>query len=254
MILGIRNIRAITVYVCLVMALVEVDSILADTSRRDKVKVELYYMPQCPGCRQLITTSFSEAFQTPGFSDMADVTFVPWGKAFLTVESNGSQEQQIIQHQQSQDQEQRVFDNVLESCALHTIGRNRQDQQFAYIECIDRTNTFEKDPSKVDRSCAKVVGLSTRQTRDIEACAVSREGHDLAEKNLRQSEMIDMEYAPWIVVDRQHTHAIENSVWASLFHHVCGVYSGPHRSEACPETTTITTDDDDDKDLIAEQL
>jgi len=196
MILGIRNIRAITVYVCLVMALVEVDSILADTSRRDKVKVELYY----------------------------------------------------------KDQEQRVFDNVLESCALHTIGRNRQDQQFAYIECIDRTNTFEKDPSKVDRSCAKVVGLSTRQTRDIEACAVSREGHDLAEKNLRQSEMIDMEYAPWIVVDRQHTHVIEDSVWASLFHHVCGVYSGPHRSEACPETTTITTDDDDDKDLIAEQL
>jgi hypothetical protein len=170
---------------------------------------------------------------------MADVTFVPWGRAFQNIEPIGSQEQQ-----QPQEQEQRVFDNVLESCALHTIGRKHQDLQFSYIECIDRTNTFEKDPSKVDRSCAKVVGLSTRQTRDIEACAVSREGHDLAEENLRQSELVEMEYAPWIIVDRQHTHAIEDSVWESLFHHVCGIYSGPHKSVACPETGI-----DEDKDL-----
>jgi hypothetical protein len=56
MILGIRNIQGTTVFVCLVMALIALDLVLADTSRRDKVKVELYYMPQCPGCRQLITT------------------------------------------------------------------------------------------------------------------------------------------------------------------------------------------------------
>jgi hypothetical protein len=248
-----------TVFVCLVVALVVVRSVFAEisfeerdfpetaipSSRRDRVKVELYYMPQCPGCRQLITTSFSEAFQTPGFSDMVDVTFVPWGRAFKNIESSGSLEQ--IQQQQ-QEQEQRVFDNVLESCALDTIGRNHQDQQFAYIECIDRTNTFEKDPSKVDRSCAKVIGLSTRQTRKIEACAISRGGHNLAERNLRQSELVGMKHAPWIVVDRQHTPAIEDSVWESLFGYVCGIYSGPHKSEACPDTAG------EDKDLFAEQL
>ena len=88
---------------------------------RDKVKVELYYMPQCPGCRQLITTSFSEAFETPGFSEMADVTFIPYTK---TTEST---------------KDRYVYDNVLESCALRVIGRDHQELQFSYIECIDHT-------------------------------------------------------------------------------------------------------------------
>lgn len=191
-----------------------------------KVKVQLFYMPQCPGCRQLISTSITEAFATDGFSDMANVEFIPWGQ----------------KHREGV--KDRVFDNVLESCALRSIGKEHQDLQFMYIECIDRTGTFEIDPSKVDRSCAKVIGLTTEQTQEIETCAKSQEGHDLAEANLQQAISIEMEYAPWIVVNGFHSKETEDAVWNSLFAYVCDVYSGPYRSKECPNN----------QDLIVEQL
>lgn len=208
----------------------------ASSSSYDKVKVELYYMPQCPGCRQLITTTFSEAFRTPGFTDMADVTFIPYGTAF----------------QKTNDQQQRVFDNVLESCALHTIGKKHQDQQFEYIECVDHFSRAETDPARVDRLCAVSIGLSSHQTRDIETCAISREGHALALRNVQQSESIGLGYFPWIVVERQNSAAIEAAIWESLFDYVCSIYSGPNKSPACPENTNNTLPSGDDS--IAEQL
>jgi len=194
-----------------------------------KVKIELYYMPQCPGCRQLISTSISEAFQTAGFSDMADVEFKPWG----------------FHHREDGHPVGRIFDNVLESCALQTIGNQHQDLQFMYIECIDRTGTFETNPSNVDRSCAKVIGLTNAQTKQIEECAISPEGKAIAEKYLREGENMEMAYAPWIVVNGHHSKEQEDQVWNSLFHYVCEMYSGPYRSKECHNY---------DEDLIAEQL
>ncbi len=193
-----------------------------------EVKIELYYMPQCPGCRQLISTSISEAFQTPGFADMANVEFKPWGR----------------KHQEDGHPQGRIFDNVLESCALQKIGNHHQDTQFMYIECIDRTGTFETNPSAVDRSCAKVIGLEDSQIKEIEECAVSKEGHALADKHLGEADAMEMIYAPWIVVNGHHSKEQEDKIWHSLFYYVCEIYKGPYRSSGCPQS----------QDLIAEQL
>ena len=36
---------------------------------------------ECPGCRQMITGSFKEAFAAEGFLDMAEVNLFPYGNA-----------------------------------------------------------------------------------------------------------------------------------------------------------------------------
>jgi len=238
----------------------EIDTHGGRDNTSDKVQVELYYMSQCPSCRQLISESFFDAFKTPGFSDMADVIFVPFGHvhtvpaAAATTTGSGNGERQS---------EERVFDNVLESCALHTIGSLHQEQQFSYIDCIDHHVHYEKVPSKVDRECARAIGLSARQRTDIEDCAASPKGHALAEQNVLRSEEVN--YVPWIVVDGIHSVDIETSVWESIFHVVCGVYSGPHRSRECRPASEYEHDHDQDTntfggsggdgvDLIAEQL
>lgn len=213
------------------------------TSRRDnihKVKVELYYMPQCPGCRQLISTSFSEAFYTEGFLDMADVTFVPYGIHDIQHKNNSNKE----------EKDRKVFDNVVESCALDVIGRTHQQRQFEYIDCID--HSIERDASKVDRECAKYIGLSKDQIKDIEICASSHRGQALAEKNVWQSKAIGANYFPWVVVDREHSSEIDTLVWDSLFRYVCQVYSGPLRSDECDRE--MDDGGNDDKDFISEQL
>lgn len=190
-----------------------------------KVKIDLYYMPQCPGCRQLISGSISEAFQTAGFSDMADVHFKPWGR----------------KHQEDGHPQGRIFDNVLESCVLQEIGNQHQDTQFMYIECIDRSRV--SNALAVDRSCAKAVGLDESRIKDIEECAVSKAGHDLADKYLKESDAMDMAYAPWIVVNGKHSKEQEDQIWHSLFYYVCELYKGPYRSSECPS-----------EDMMVEQL
>jgi len=197
-----------------------------DESSNLKVKVELYYMPQCPGCRQLITTSLNDAFSTPGFSDMADVTFVSYGNIRA---SKGTL---------------RIFDNVLESCALDKI--EHQDEQFHYINCIDHSES--QDASQVDVECAKIIGLSEDTIKRIEVCAATAEGHILANKMVEQSTNLtpEISYYPWIVVNNVHNIPIENEVWSSLFKYTCKLYKGSKKSQYCPGM--------DEEYLIADQL
>jgi hypothetical protein len=192
-----------------------------------KVQIELYYMPQCPGCRQLITTSFSDAFNTPGFSDMADVTFVSYGNVRAT---KGSL---------------RIFDNVIESCALDKI--DHQDVQFQYIECIDHSDST-KDASKVDMECAHIIGLFQDTIREIEICAATAEGHVLAHNMVLKSDAVSpaISYYPWVHVNGIHEFDAENEVWKSLFQYVCKSYTGQNKSPHCPG--------EGEDDLLAEQL
>ena len=53
----------------------------------DKVKVSLYYETECPDCRATITGDFADAYREQGFLDMAEITYVPYGKAHTTGEA-----------------------------------------------------------------------------------------------------------------------------------------------------------------------
>jgi hypothetical protein len=198
-----------------------------DLNLNSKVQIELYYMPQCPGCRQLITTSFNEAFNTPGFSDMADVTFVSYGNVRAT---KGSL---------------RIFDNVIESCALDKI--DHQDVQFQYIDCIDHSDST-KDASKVDMECAHIIGLFQDTIREIEICAATAEGHLLAHNMVLKSDAVSpvISYYPWVQANGIHDGDAEREVWSSLFKYVCKAYTGQNKSPHCPG--------EGEDDLLAEQL
>ncbi|VEU43990.1 unnamed protein product [Pseudo-nitzschia multistriata] len=221
-----------------------------------KIKVDLYYMPQCPGCRQLITSSFNEAFHTPGFSNMADVTFIPYSDGRIDTGSDSSTK--------------RIFSHTLESCALHFIGiggadgfetngtngltmhkkHEHQELQFRYIDCIDHYPSYQHSAATVDVECAKAIGLSEATVTRIESCASSQEGHRLAERYVKQVHSITnprITYFPWTMVDNVHDKDTEERIWNSLFEHVCSIYSGPLRSLHCQAPGDMNgTDDEDD--------
>ena len=73
------SIQNLVVATALAVAGIQGSFAQASESVDQKVVVELYYESQCPGCREMLTTSFKEAFQSEGFLDMADVTLVPYG-------------------------------------------------------------------------------------------------------------------------------------------------------------------------------
>ena len=61
----------------------------SDKEADDKIKIDLYYESQCPGCKALITTSFAEAMKAKGFLEMAELNFWPYGNAHETKSASG---------------------------------------------------------------------------------------------------------------------------------------------------------------------
>ena len=65
---------------------------LIEEENADKIKIDLYFESQCPGCRQMITTSFAEAMKADGFLEMAEVNLWPYGNAHEKQDFKGNWE------------------------------------------------------------------------------------------------------------------------------------------------------------------
>lgn len=205
----------------------------------EKVGIALYYESQCPGCRDLITTSFKEAFQADGFLDMADVEFVPYGNAQETKTDTGMYKFEC-QHGPSE-----CIYNTIETCALAKI----EDPlvAFQYIDCIERSDE-SRDPKQdyytVAMHCCKLVNLPEATILQMEGCATGGEGNELEHKAAEKTDGLvpPHQYVPYVTVNGVHTDKTQDAISDSLFNYVCDVYLGPNKSLACPgmEMTTTT--------------
>ena len=105
----------------------------------DKMKIDLFYESQCPGCRGVIAGSFTTAMQTPGFTEMATVTLHPYGNAR---ESAGSDGQWNFQCQHGAVECQY---NLMEACALNyykdTITTANVLPSFEFIKCVEANDS-----------------------------------------------------------------------------------------------------------------
>ena len=204
----------------------------------EKVMIELYYESQCPGCRDMVTNSFSKAFQTEGFLDMAEVEFVPYGNAKETETTSGSYQFEC-QHGYSE-----CVYNIIEACALAKI----EDPlvAFQYIDCIERSDESrdpQQDYYQVAITCCKLAKLSDATIKAMEGCATGSEGTQLEHEAAVKTDALDPphQYVPYVVVNGVHDDETQNAITDSLFDYVCDAYLGPNKSPACPGTKTTAT-------------
>merc|ERR1712238_578282 len=206
-----------------------------DTTDDNKVQVELYYESQCPGCRQLITTSFAAAYHTEGFLDMADITFIPYGNALETQNDDDDDTYSFeCQHGASE-----CVYNLIETCAIHKL---LEWTQFQFIKCIeqhDENRATDQDYESVALACGKSLGIEMSLMDEIKACVFSHEGNSYEHAMAVKTEALEPPhtYVPYVVVDGSHTEDIQTAVTESLFEYVCRTYQGTQRSTQCPTTT-----------------
>jgi interferon gamma-inducible protein 30 len=208
----------------------------------NKVQVELYYESQCPGCREMITTSFYDAYQKDGFLDMAVITFVPYGNAQESSNTNpdtGGLYDIKCQHGPSE-----CIYNIIETCALNKI--KCPYGQFEYLNCIennDENRDTDQDYSNIALKCATEINLNDTTVEEIKMCSTSKEGNELEHEMAIKTESLNPphSYVPYVVVNGVHDDDIQTDVTDSLFDYVCKTYTGTNKSSNCPTTTTATT-------------
>ena len=223
----------------------------SSTEDTTKVHIDLYYESQCPGCRELITGSFSEAYQTSGFLQMAEMTYVPYGNA-QEVEEDDDQEYHFdCQHGPSECRY-----NTIEVCALAKIPG--PTQQFDFLQCIehhDANRAAAQDYAAVTRDCAHRTHVDAAVLTTLQDCVTSSEGNALDHDMAVKTQALDPphQYVPYLVVNGVHDETSQTAITDSLFRYVCAVYTGPHKSSECPATTmtttTMTADQEEDNDV-----
>ena len=194
----------------------------------DKIKVELYYESQCPACRDTIVNSFKHAYAAEGFTDMAEVTFIPYGNA--SEKQVGSSWTYQCQHGETECQ----F-NYIESCGISLI--TDPVNQFNFIECIeesDNSRAAGQDYDTIVDGCAEVA-KSTAQAAAIKACRTSSTGNSLEHAMAVKTAALSPAhtYVPWIVAGGVHNDDVQNQIQGSLLSYVCGKYTGPNKSADC---------------------
>ena len=200
---------------------------LATFAQAQKVSVELYYESQCPGCRQMITTSFAEAYQAEGFLEMADITLVPYGNAHgIDSCQHGVEECEY---------------NMVESCALNLITDGLA--QFNFINCIEQNDTSRKTSGDYDGNidlCTAASGTDAYNSA-IKTCYKGTEGQEYETVMMNETDALSPShsYVPWVVGQGVHSDEVQNEVTSSLLSYVCSNYKGSNKSPDCPNATNF---------------
>ena len=203
----------------------------------DKVKVELYYESQCPGCRQTITTSFKQAFAAEGFLDMAEVQLVPYGNASEKEGVTGLWEF-TCQHGETE-----CVYNSIETCALDILADVPMDA-FNFVLCIeenDKSTSPSQDYNTVVDKCAEsaITRAHKFKASEIKNCPKNRTGNLQEHHQAVLTDALDPKhtYVPWVVAQGVHNDAVQNAVQTSLLAYVCSEYKGSKRSPDCDAAT-----------------
>ena len=162
----------------------------------DKVKVDLYYESQCPGCRQMLTTSFKQAFAASGFLDMAEVTLVPYG--------NATEKQSITKLWEftCQHGETECIYNSIETCAIDTLA-DKPLEAFNFVLCVEENDSKSTDYDAVVDKCAEAsIKIAHKIKADeIKNCPKNKSGNLMEHHMGVLTEALDPKhtYVPWVV-------------------------------------------------------
>ena len=214
-----------------------------DVGGTDKVQVELYYESQCPGCREMITTSFYDAYQQDGLLDMAVIIFIPYGNAQESSSSKNPNPDPRPYHFKCQHGPSECIYNIIETCALDKI--KGPSDQFEFLNCIenhDENRDIDQDYYDIAFKCAIEANLKDAVVEEIKICSTSQEGNELEHEMAIKTEALNPPhtYVPYVVVNGVHDDDIQTDVTDSLFDYICKTYTGTNKSSNCPTTATTT--------------
>merc|ERR1711976_612224 len=190
----------------------------------DKISIQLSFESLCPGCGQVITTSFGPAIEK-GLLDMVDFDLVPYG--------NASESQVGDKYSfQCQHGEEECQGNILDNC----IMAHAKDAKtgFLSVVCIEEyANVQGQGFDSALKTCSSKYNFSAA---DVTTCQKGDEGNKL-EHAAAQRTPSDHSYVPWLVVDGSHPgENDENAIFDDVFTWACNKYTGSNKPAGCTKT------------------
>ena len=126
-----------------------------------QVEIGVHYESRCPDSKNFVLDELKKAY--PSIKDQVDITYYPLGKSSSYKNEDGTIGFECQHGKPECDR------NMLQNCALNSIGKKNQDLQTSYIICA---MDFSKDQNK----CIEDAGLDLADTL---ACFHGQRGIEL---------------------------------------------------------------------------
>jgi interferon gamma-inducible protein 30 len=194
-----------------------------------KIKIDLMFESLCPGCGQVITTSFGPALEKAGFTDMVDLTLVPYGNA--SESKQGDNYAFVCQHGATE-----CYGNAIDVCILKHVTDSLQANKA--VICIEQVaNVNGKGFAAALSQCSATYKFSVD---DVEACAKGDEGNALVHAAALATPS-NHKYVPWPVVNGAHPEEDdENAIFDDVFSWACNTFTG-NKPAGCSSTVVRST-------------
>jgi interferon gamma-inducible protein 30 len=184
----------------------------ASAGSDDKVRYDLYVESLCPDCIGFIEESIAPALEIPGFLDIAELNFIPYGNAKRA--DNGTI---TCQHGVPE-----CYGNKIEACGEIYIPAKMD--YFNFIICVESNiNRFAPAFDTVVAGCVEALALPSDTLTSIITCANDTLGDDL---NAYNGELTDAlipkhSYVPWVVINGVHNDSEEESAIDNILSFTC---------------------------------
>ncbi|KAM3866006.1 gamma-interferon-inducible lysosomal thiol reductase-like [Diretmus argenteus] len=187
----------------------------------EPVELELYYESLCPGCRGFLTQMLFPTWIM--LNDIFKVTLVPFGNA--DEKFDGKKYVFKCQHG-----EQECLGNMIETCVMNMTG----EVAFQIIYCMEASTNVVK----AAKSCVDLFAPSVSWD-SIMTCVKGDLGNQLMHQNALKTTALNPphEYVPWIIVNGQHTDALQDEAMSALYPMVCKMFK--RQWDSSEQTTSI---------------
>lgn len=190
----------------------------------EAVHLDVYFESYCPDSIDFVTNQLYPAWQKLKEDNIFTFTLFPYGKANSYKLNNGSY---IFRCQHGADE---CEVNIIENCII-AESNDISDVYLPIINCIEEKRRHKA----VVQQC---VEESTLSWSDVEKCSYGEEGKQLMFKTGEETKKLEptLTWVPWIVVNNEHTDAIQQAATKDLLQLICNTYAGSKPSGCGQET------------------
>ena len=209
----------------------------AVTDEAPVVQLSVYIETCCYSCQHFFNQSFYDAYHTPGWTDMTNVSFVPFGKCNETMDFNSDLYAYSCQHGAWECQ-----GNMWMACAIDKVYHFDNAQYipflFNYMAATNYT-VAHNNCTSTDAELNKISNAVCSETAGCDWTVLSGCYMDETERNQvyhcmsqrQHSDTSDLNWVPWIVRDGVHSEAEQQACENDVLNCTCSVYKGD--SPAC---------------------
>uniref|UniRef100_A0A2P2I703 Gamma-interferon-inducible lysosomal thiol reductase-like n=1 Tax=Hirondellea gigas TaxID=1518452 RepID=A0A2P2I703_9CRUS len=184
----------------------------------DPVRLDVYYESLCPDSIAFVKNQLAVVY--PQLKEILVVDIFPYGNA-KNVDNGQGGYLFVCQHGPDE-----CAGNMMLACAKNYISDG--DLYVEFNICV----MSARDPPTAGELCAEELNIAYES---IAECSTSTEGEQLLHEVgvLTHALVPEVTYIPWMVVNDEHTYAIQNGAEYDLLEFVCTEYQGVSKPEAC---------------------